>query len=90
MLYPEDGDDSDGGGQSPNVSGMTAGAGNTIRLEIRVDQHNEYNVDGKDLDESKVVAIINAHSLDNANELVKKITKEISRAFANTPLKGRA
>ena len=59
-------------------------------IEVHVEQHNEYNVDGKDLDEAKVVAIINTHALDNANEPAQLLAKELMKALANRPAKGRA
>ena len=88
-----EGGNTDNGGLFQNVTTDTvpdADGDSNVTFEIHVDQHNEYNVDGKDLDEAKVVAIINAHSLDNANELAEMMTKKVVRAFANIPLKGRA
>ena len=68
----------------------TDGGGNAVNLQVHVDQRNEYRIDGNGLDESKVVAIIEAHSLDNLDATANEIAKRVEKALSNIPLRGRA
>ncbi|MBQ9349387.1 MAG: hypothetical protein IJT94_18965, partial [Oscillibacter sp.] len=90
LLRPENGGGAVTSSFSAPQTAADADSGNGVTVEVHVEQHNEYNVDGKDLDEAKVVAIINAHALDNANELAQNLAKELMKALANRPAKGRA
>ena len=81
-------------GVSPEVATVntedTDGGGNAVNLQVHIDQRNEYRIDGKGLDESKVVAIIEAHSLDNLDATANEIAKRVEKALSNIPLRGRA
>ena len=81
-------------GVSPEVATVntedTDGGGNAVNLQVHIDQRNEYRIDGNGLDESKVVAIIEAHSLDNLDATANEIAKRVEKALSNIPLRGRA
>ncbi|MCD8198392.1 MAG: hypothetical protein LUE24_14730, partial [Lachnospiraceae bacterium] len=69
----------------------TADAGGSrTPVEVKIEMHPEFRIEGDNMDEESIIAVIKAHIREMADDLSDEMAERLARAFANMPLKGGA